>query len=150
MQLHNNKQTLLLNSCFQTIQLSNYKQPVTTASLILQKTCPLESTLTDKCFEGLTTNNTNMSTIRCSAEYRLVLESICVANPQTTLEIFNRLLTILKNRNVSEYCTEAALHTTDALLANKKLQNVTRSYIEDVVEIILESDWLCSFRTRCV
>lgn len=153
--LHHKHQTDLLNVCFQTIQSSNFKQPVTTASVILQNTCaicPLETltTLTDRCFEGLATNNTNMSTIRCSAEYRLVLESICVANPQITSEIFNRLLKTLKTRNVSEYCTEAVLHTIEALLANKKLQNVTRSYIEEVIEIILESDWLRSFRTRCV
>lgn len=155
--LHHKKstfQTTLLNSCHLTIQLSNFKQPVTTASLILQKSCvicPDEtlSTLINNCFDGINTNDTNMSTIRCSAEYRLVIENICVANPQKTQAIFLRLLEALKNRNASEYCVEAVLHTVDALLANKSLQKFTRCYTEEVIDIILKSDWMRCFRTRC-
>lgn len=91
-----------------------------------------------------------MSTIRCSAEYRLVLENICLAETSGILakEVFSRLLKILNDDKASEFAIEAALHTTEALLSNKSLHMLTWCYIEDIVELVLEKNWIGSFRTR--
>lgn len=67
-----------------------------------------------------------------------------------TEEVFCQLLVVLRDEGASGCSVEAALHTVDALLSNKALQKVTRSYVEEVVGVILEKDWMGCFRTRYV
>lgn len=62
--------------------------------------------------------------------------------------VFQRLLGLLKDDAATEFAAEAALHAIDALLSNKLLQTSTRCYVEEVVEIVLEGDWMRCFRTR--
>lgn len=143
----------LIRSCYLTIQLTNFKQPVSTASLILQQTASSTTTeelsnFVDTCFETMTSYSEYSSTIRCSAEYRLILESICVANIYLRDKIFIRLMVLLKNSTTNELAIVAILHTMDALFGNKVLQIVTPCYVEEVVELLLEKDWMDCFRTR--
>lgn len=144
----------LIDCCYATIQLSNFKEPVTTASTILQKaaTFATSQTLTnviDTCFKSINLRDADdVSTIRRSAEYRLVLEKICIADASRKDDILCRLLELLKDDSSTEVAIEAGLHTLDALFSNKSLQIWTRWYIEEVVELLLEKDWMQGFRTR--
>lgn len=145
----------LLNACVLVIQTANMRQPVTTASLILQKasrkfgTFETLSRLADKCFASLKADM-RASTIRCSAEQRLVLESVCAAgnSASVTKAVLSRLLGQTRDAGASQRSREACLHTLEALLSNKSLQNVTRGYAEEIAETILEGDQIWSFGTR--